>query len=234
MAPGLIVLAQDETSAVMSLSSPASACCGHGAAAPRLEQVGHVAGLHRGRELGLERLVLLDGDVDLHVRMRRHVGIRDGLEVGLAGVAVVMCHQSNSTGAALASDGAAAEGAAADAAVDGAAADGAAADGALVAPVPSSRRSPPTRWWPGLRTCASALTRLDLLLCSPPEDSILRATGAPPTSGTAKVSVWFHIGFDANRNRPIDGRQARRSGVIRVPRRTGRCAAIASNGRIAA
>ena len=47
-----------------------------------------------------------------------------------------MCHQSNSTGAALASDGAAAEGAAADAAVDGAAADGAAADGALVAPVP--------------------------------------------------------------------------------------------------
>ncbi len=45
--------------------------------------------------------------------------------------AVVMCHQSNSTGAALASDGAASEGAATDAAVDGAA-----ADGALVAPVP--------------------------------------------------------------------------------------------------
>ena len=134
--------------------------------------------------------------------------------------AVVMCHQSNSTGAALASDGAAAEGPAADAAVDGAATDGAAADGALVAPVPVEQAVTTSAVVARTRTCASALTRLDLLLCSPPEDSILRATGAPPTSGAAKVSVWSYIGFDANPNRPFDGRQARRSGA-HVPKVSG-------------
>src|SRR3954447_10145299 len=54
----------------------------------------------------------------------------------LPGSPVVMCHQSNSTGAAFASDGEASDDAAAEAAVDGAAADGAAADGAPVAGVP--------------------------------------------------------------------------------------------------
>ena len=48
---------------------------------------GSVAGLQSRRELGLERLVLEDGDVDLDVRVRRRVGVGDGLEVGLAGVA---------------------------------------------------------------------------------------------------------------------------------------------------
>ena len=70
----------------MSLRRPASACCGHGAAAPRLEEVGHLAGLDRRGELGLERLVLEDRDVDLHVRVRGGVGVGDRLEVGLAGV----------------------------------------------------------------------------------------------------------------------------------------------------
>ena len=59
---------------------------GHGPAAPRLEEVG--IGVRRGRgELGLEGLVLEDRDVDLHVGVGGRVGVGDGLEVGLAGLA---------------------------------------------------------------------------------------------------------------------------------------------------
>jgi hypothetical protein len=43
------------------------------AAAPRLEEVRRLAGLHVRRELGLERLVLEDRDLDLDVGMSRHV-----------------------------------------------------------------------------------------------------------------------------------------------------------------
>ena len=43
---------------------------GHAAAAPRLEEVRNVAALELRRELRLERVVLEDGDVDGHVRVR--------------------------------------------------------------------------------------------------------------------------------------------------------------------
>ena len=57
---------------------------GETAAAPRLEDVRRGAGLHRGRDLGLERLVLEDRLIDGHVGMRRHVLAREGLEQRLA------------------------------------------------------------------------------------------------------------------------------------------------------
>ena len=57
---------------------------GHGSAAPRLEEIGHVAGLQLSRELGLEGLVLQNRDLDGHVRMGRVVGVSDRLEHRLA------------------------------------------------------------------------------------------------------------------------------------------------------
>ena len=59
------------------------------AAAPRLEQVGHVAGLQVGLQRGLERLVLHDGDVDLHVRVLGREGVGHRLPVGLARIVVL-------------------------------------------------------------------------------------------------------------------------------------------------
>ena len=59
------------------------------AAAPRLEQVGHVALLHQRGQLGLERLVLVDLDVDLDVRVRRHVLVGEGLPQAEARVVVL-------------------------------------------------------------------------------------------------------------------------------------------------
>ena len=59
------------------------------AAAPRLEQVGNVAGLQVGLQRGLERLVLHHGDVDLDVRVLGRVGVGHRLPVGLAGIVVL-------------------------------------------------------------------------------------------------------------------------------------------------
>ena len=59
------------------------------AAAPRLEQVRHVALLEQRRQLGLERLVLVDLDVDLDVRVRRHVLVGEGLPQAEARIAVL-------------------------------------------------------------------------------------------------------------------------------------------------
>ena len=59
------------------------------AAAPRLEQVGHVALLQQRRQLGLERLVLVDLDVDRDVRVRRHVLVGQGLPQAEARVVVL-------------------------------------------------------------------------------------------------------------------------------------------------
>ena len=58
-------------------------------AAPRLEQVGDVAGLDVGLDGGLEGFVLHHGDVDLHVRVLGRVGVGHGLPVGLARIVVL-------------------------------------------------------------------------------------------------------------------------------------------------
>ena len=59
------------------------------AAAPGLEQVGHVALLEQGRQLGLERLVLVDLDVDRDVRVRRRVLVGEVLPQAEARIVVL-------------------------------------------------------------------------------------------------------------------------------------------------
>ena len=78
-----------DAASVMSCTRPAVDLLAQAAAAPRLEQVGHVAGLEVGLDRGLERLVLHHGDVDLHVRVLGRVGVGHRLPVGLARIVVL-------------------------------------------------------------------------------------------------------------------------------------------------
>ena len=87
---------------------------GHAATAPGLEQVRHVAAGQVRRELGLEGLVLEDGDVDLHVRMGGRVLIRERLPQRQARIVVLDVVPVDLDRRQSASDGAA------DGAADGA------------------------------------------------------------------------------------------------------------------
>ena len=56
------------------------------AAAPTLEDIRGIAGLHHGGELGLEGFIFEDGDLDGDIRMRSHIIIGHLLPVGEARV----------------------------------------------------------------------------------------------------------------------------------------------------
>src|SRR3954447_15890150 len=137
IAPGLMVLAQDATSAVMSLSSPASACC----AMPAPPQDWNRSGT--SPDCSWVASLVLNASFSRTVMLILTFGCAAvyasaiAWKSALPTAAVVMCHQSTVTGAPPAVDGASlvaalgAEVAAVEAAVVGAAV--AAVVGALVA-----------------------------------------------------------------------------------------------------
>ena len=202
----------------MSLSMPASACAAMVPPPQDWNRSGSVARLHRRGELGLERLVLEDRDVDLDVRVGRHVGVGDPLEDGLARVAGGDVPPLDGDRRGAPRMRGRRGGRQPRAAVDG------------LRPWRRGRGSPRSRRRAGGHQHGDDRPRDSERSPTRGHDSTsscarrrrtrsVRATGAPPTSGAAKVSVRVPHRFRADRTVDDVVEPADRSPGCRQPAR---------------